>query len=121
MTKQPNTAKIRLQHKSEASGFFIGNQFSVLHDGGTVDISYNSDVIIAKQIGDSAVILYRNDAKYVSSFDAVSKSVSKTLHHKGKLMVSVVDQNEAGTSPFYTIIIDKFDPINNLYVNTESK
>lgn len=123
MTQTQDVAIICVAMRSTNIGFWSGPMFSVIREADCVKVVASKSAFIVKCIGQSAFILYKRSDKYLTDFWAVSEGTSTVLYHEDKVMVSEVTlcpgtENDA---TYYTIVLDIFTPINNLYVNTESK
>ena len=119
MPKSP-VARMRIEHKSDTSGFFVGNGFSVHVLSDYIEVVYNDAIITARKVCDSTITLLERGAKYRTDIREVAEAEVTVLYHKDKLMVSEVAHPNDGPSCI-TIIVDKLQPLNNLYVNTESR
>lgn len=115
-------AGVTLELKSEDSGFFNGIGFKVIRAGDKALVTYDTTLYREKVFGSSSLVLIERGRLLSSRLADVSKSESKVLFHKADLMVTEVRQGtgEAAVT-YYTVTADVFEPINNLYVNTESK
>lgn len=112
-------SRMRIEHKSDTSGFFVGDNFKVHIEEDFVDVVYNSDVFVANKVCGGAVTLLEKNSKYRTDIREVADAEVTVLYHKDKIMVSLVE-NPNGSS-LITVIVDKLQPLNNLYVNTESR
>lgn len=122
MPDQSTTKTARISLASATQSTFQGPKFRVLRELEYTTVYYDANTYILRSVGDTGVILYIRGHHYSAHFDVVSESESQILYHKDNLMVTVTEQKDKeATALFYTIIADVFKPINNLYVNTESK
>lgn len=114
-----HAARMRIEHKSDTSGFFVGNGFSVQFLSDFVEIVFNEETLVANRVCDGAVTLLERGAKYKTDIREIADAEVTVLYHKDKLMVS--EATHPNGASCITIIIDKLQPLNNLYVNTESR
>lgn len=116
------TKSIEFSFDSSTQGTFQGPKFRVLREQGHIVVYYDASIYVHKCIGDTGIILYHRHVQYKTNFDVVSESESQILYHKDNLMICVTEQHIGTTClAYYVIMADKFCPINNLYVNTESR
>jgi len=116
------TKTVEFSLDSNIQGTFQGPKFRMLREPGHVVVYYDSSIYTPRCIGDSGIILYDKNAQYKTNFDVVSKSDSQILYHRDNVMICATEQRtEDLQAVYYVIMADKFTPINNLYVNTESR
>lgn len=123
--KVQNLGRINIEARTLTTpASYTGVGFSVVHSAEhkhQIEVIFDTDVLVAQRAGKYAVLLFDVAEKttYQSKYDVVVESTTDILYHKDKLMISIVTQRDG--QRYFMVLVDELDPINNLYVSTETK